>query len=159
MVGHSGYAVRRQSNESGHLPSRTLPLEQPTTSTSTSLEPPPNHHRIMPVPTDTTATRSPTRKSLYEGSTQYKHWRFSPNSLAAQRASQNKEAVAKIRDAFELDAVSSLLDSIVPTPDLDVKILARLVFIDRIFVRRRRTNTCQTLCLESGTTMCSFQVP
>lgn len=102
--------MRRQSNElpNDHLAS-AFALGQPTTSTSTPLTVLPNHHRNMPGRTDLKATHSSPRKSLYEGSTQYKHWRFSPKSLAAQRAAQNQEAVAKIRDAFELDAVSPLL--------------------------------------------------
>ncbi|KAG8927870.1 hypothetical protein FRC01_006786 [Tulasnella sp. 417] len=47
------------------------------------------------------------KKSLYEGSTQFRHWRFSSTSLAKLRASQNAEAVAKIRNAFEDDSPGS----------------------------------------------------
>ena len=47
-----------------------------------------------------------SRMSLYEGSTQYRNWRFSPEQLADTRASLNTAAVAAIRDAFEADSVS-----------------------------------------------------
>ena len=50
--------------------------------------------------------------SLYEGSTQYRHWRFSPEQLADTRASLNAAAVAAIRDAFEADTVSNILLSL-----------------------------------------------
>lgn len=43
-------------------------------------------------------------KSLYEASTQFKHWRFSPEQLSATRASLNAAAVAAIRNAFEADS-------------------------------------------------------
>ena len=46
------------------------------------------------------------RVPLYEGSTQFRHWRFSPEQLADTRASLNAAAVAAIRDAFEADLVS-----------------------------------------------------
>ncbi|KAG8923288.1 hypothetical protein FRC03_005211 [Tulasnella sp. 419] len=45
--------------------------------------------------------------SLYEGSTQFQHWRFSPTSLRTLRVTQNQAAVAKIRDAFEEDSPGS----------------------------------------------------
>ncbi|KAG8906216.1 hypothetical protein FRB99_007362 [Tulasnella sp. 403] len=48
-----------------------------------------------------------TKKSLYEASTQYQHWRFSEKALAGVRESQNNDAVTKIRDAFESDAPGS----------------------------------------------------
>ncbi len=40
---------------------------------------------------------------LYEGSTQFRHWRFSPEQLVQTRASLNAAAVTAIRDAFEAD--------------------------------------------------------
>jgi cyclin H len=49
---------------------------------------------------------SNARKPLYEGGTQYRHWRFSPEQLADTRTSLNAAAVAVIRDAFESDLVS-----------------------------------------------------
>ncbi|KAG8898648.1 hypothetical protein FRC00_002545 [Tulasnella sp. 408] len=50
---------------------------------------------------------STVKKSLYEGSTQFRHWRFSSTSLAKLRASQNEDSVSKIRHAFEDDSVST----------------------------------------------------
>ena len=50
---------------------------------------------------------APSRQSLYEGSSQYRHWRFSPEQLAATRASLNAAAVKAIKDAFETDSVHS----------------------------------------------------
>lgn len=48
------------------------------------------------------------RQSLYEGSSQYRHWRFSPQQLTATRSSLNAAAVKAIRDAFETDSVRIL---------------------------------------------------
>lgn len=47
------------------------------------------------------------RVPLYESSTQYRHWRFSPEQLADIRVSLNTAAVTAIRDAFEADLASS----------------------------------------------------
>lgn len=44
------------------------------------------------------------RVPLYEGSTQYRHWRYSPEQLRDIRTSLNTAAVAAIRDAFEADS-------------------------------------------------------
>lgn len=46
----------------------------------------------------------PGRTPLYEGSTQYRHWRFSPEELVQTRTSLNVAAVSAIRDAFEADS-------------------------------------------------------
>ena len=46
------------------------------------------------------------RVPLYEGSTQFRHWRFSPEQLAETRRALNAAAVAVIRDAFESDQAS-----------------------------------------------------
>lgn len=48
----------------------------------------------QPVP----VSAAPT---LYEGSTQYKHWRFSQADLANCRAELNQGAVAVIKGNFE----------------------------------------------------------
>ncbi|KAI0704928.1 cyclin-like protein [Cytidiella melzeri] len=48
-----------------------------------------------------------SRTSLYEGSTQYRHWRFSPEQLADTRATLNAAAVTAIRNAFEADSPGS----------------------------------------------------
>ncbi|TFY59612.1 hypothetical protein EVJ58_g5673 [Rhodofomes roseus] len=49
------------------------------------------------------AEASSSKRSIYEASTQYRHWRFSPEDLAHTRASLNTAAVSLIRDAFEAD--------------------------------------------------------
>jgi len=53
------------------------------------------------VPNDAFST-SPSH-SLYEASTQHKHWRYSRAALDEQRASLNSAAVHVIRNAFEID--------------------------------------------------------
>ncbi|KAK7463733.1 hypothetical protein VKT23_005670 [Stygiomarasmius scandens] len=42
-----------------------------------------------------------TKKPLYEASTQFKHWRYSPESLINIRSKLNEAAVAVIRQTFE----------------------------------------------------------
>ncbi|KAI0793393.1 cyclin-like protein [Abortiporus biennis] len=44
---------------------------------------------------------------LYQGSTQYRHWRFSPEELVHTRVSLNAAAVRVIKDAFEADSLGS----------------------------------------------------
>ncbi|KAG9314491.1 cyclin-like protein [Chiua virens] len=44
---------------------------------------------------------------LYEASTQFKSWRFSPEQLALTRAALNSAAVAAIRKTFEADELGS----------------------------------------------------
>lgn len=51
---------------------------------------------------------STSRTSLYEGSTQYRYWRFSPEQLVDTRTKLNADAVAAIRDAFEADSAGRL---------------------------------------------------
>ncbi|OJT11059.1 Cyclin mcs2 [Trametes pubescens] len=50
---------------------------------------------------------SSTQHSLYEGSTQYLHWRFSPEQLGRMRHTLNEDAVSAIRNAFESDSLGS----------------------------------------------------
>ena len=52
------------------------------------------------------------RKPLYEASTQYKNWRFSPEKLVNTREALNAAAVAVIRDAFEADEVQYLKSTV-----------------------------------------------
>jgi hypothetical protein len=54
---------------------------------------------------DTVPAGSAVKKPLYEGSTQYKNWRFSPEKLAYIRAALNAAAVSVIRNTFEADEV------------------------------------------------------
>ena len=56
-------------------------------------------------PISTNAEASSSKLSIYEGSTQYRHWRFSQEELARDRISLNAGAVSVIRDAFEADEV------------------------------------------------------
>ncbi|KAK0481870.1 cyclin-like protein [Armillaria novae-zelandiae] len=42
-----------------------------------------------------------TKKSIYEGSTQFKNWRYSPEKLVQVRSSLNQAAVAVIQRTFE----------------------------------------------------------
>lgn len=48
------------------------------------------------------------RISSYEGSTQFKNWRYSIIQLADIRATLNEAAVATIRNTFESDEVLTL---------------------------------------------------
>lgn len=53
---------------------------------------------------------STVKKPLYEGSTQYKSWRYSPEQLEQVRTSLNAAAVAVIRNTFEADEPGSSED-------------------------------------------------
>ncbi|KAI0079575.1 cyclin-like protein [Panus rudis PR-1116 ss-1] len=58
-------------------------------------------------PVASTSTPPGPRIPLYEGSTQFRHWRFSPEQLSETRAKLNAAAVKGIRDAFEADSPGS----------------------------------------------------
>lgn len=58
----------------------------------------------LPAPDDTVNGQQ-ARKPLFEGSTQFKNWRFSPERLHATRSALNASAVAAIRNTFEADLV------------------------------------------------------
>lgn len=45
------------------------------------------------------------RKSIWEGSSQYRHWRYSKEQLLEQRTQTNQAAVSAIKGAFEADEV------------------------------------------------------
>ncbi|KAJ7783564.1 cyclin-like protein [Mycena maculata] len=62
---------------------------------------------------------------LYEASTQFKNWRYSPGSLAEVRASLNAAAVAVIRNTFEADEPGSSSAVSFLTPDEEL-LLVRL---------------------------------
>ncbi|KZV92240.1 cyclin-like protein [Exidia glandulosa HHB12029] len=49
----------------------------------------------------------PTRRGLYESSSQYQHWRFSPAQLQEMRDNLTNKAVSTIRAAFERDEPGS----------------------------------------------------
>ncbi|KAH0838423.1 cyclin-like protein [Lanmaoa asiatica] len=59
----------------------------------------------MPSQHDTSSL--PRKTPLYEASTQFKSWRFSPERLAVVRGTLNSAAVAAIRNAFEADEPGS----------------------------------------------------
>jgi cyclin H len=48
------------------------------------------------------------RRSLWEGSSQCRHWRYSKEQLLQQRTQINGAAVSAIKNAFEADEVSIL---------------------------------------------------
>lgn len=61
-------------------------------------------------PQDRDASRSientsTERQSLWEASSQYRHWRYSRETLLSQRTRINEAAVSAIRDAFEAQEV------------------------------------------------------
>lgn len=62
---------------------------------------------MSPVATNANANdTSPVSKvPLYEGSTQYKNWRYSTEQLSHIRAGLNEAAVGVIRETFETDQV------------------------------------------------------
>jgi cyclin H len=60
------------------------------------------------VDTPTSSSAEESKKPLYEASTQFSHWRFSPEHLKQTRQRLNAEAVAVIKRAFEADAASHL---------------------------------------------------
>ncbi|KAG9078825.1 hypothetical protein FS749_009118, partial [Ceratobasidium sp. UAMH 11750] len=54
-----------------------------------------------------TSPTPPQRRPLYESSTQYRNWRFSPEQLAASRKSLNAAAVKGIQDLLEKESPGS----------------------------------------------------
>jgi cyclin H len=60
-----------------------------------SIDPPPQNG----------ASTSAEPLTLYEVSTQYKHWRFSPKQLEARRRRMNEVAVEAIRRVHEAEEV------------------------------------------------------
>ncbi|KIJ68295.1 hypothetical protein HYDPIDRAFT_165187 [Hydnomerulius pinastri MD-312] len=56
---------------------------------------------------DETAPSHAGKKPLYESSTQFKSWRYSPEQLVVVRESLNSAAVAAIRNTFEADEPGS----------------------------------------------------
>jgi len=54
---------------------------------------------------DTQIDSSTKKQPLYEGSTQYKSWRYSSEQLGRIRVSLNVAAVAAIQKTFETDQV------------------------------------------------------
>ncbi|KAH9937569.1 cyclin-like protein [Fomitopsis serialis] len=82
-----------------------------------------------PVPPPN-AEASSSKHSIYEASTQYRHWRFSPEDLAQTRTALNAAAVSVIRDAFEIDETGSSAD--VSFLDADEECLLVKLYIGKI---------------------------
>ena len=80
------------------LPSPSPPLLPPSPTLSSQ-----NMAADQSAPQNAEASSS--KHSIYEGSTQYRHWRFSQEELARNRTSLNAAAVSLVRDAFERDEV------------------------------------------------------
>ncbi|KAG8816668.1 hypothetical protein FRC17_000227, partial [Serendipita sp. 399] len=57
--------------------------------------------------TEATSNRPSERKSLWEGSSQFRHWRFSKRTLVEQRTQMNESAVNAIKITFETDEPGS----------------------------------------------------
>jgi cyclin H len=65
---------------------------------------------MSPVANANANDTSPVSKvPLYEGSTQYRNWRYSTEQLSHIRNGLNEAAVAVIRETFETDQVRSSL--------------------------------------------------
>ncbi|KAI0068422.1 cyclin-like protein [Artomyces pyxidatus] len=64
----------------------------------------------LPAPPDVPSIPPPTRTPLFEGSTQFRNWRFSQQQLHATRVSLNRSAVTAIRNTFEADLPGSSSD-------------------------------------------------
>lgn len=64
---------------------------------------------------DPQTNSSTVKRPLYEGSTQYKSWRYSPEQLEQIRTTLNVAAVSVIRNTFEADEVRNPL-SVVSVP-------------------------------------------
>ncbi|RDB28829.1 Cyclin mcs2 [Hypsizygus marmoreus] len=62
----------------------------------------------------------PPKQPLYEASTQFRNWRYSPEQLSAIRASLNAAAVAVIRQTFEVEepGSSSIVSFLTPDEEL-----------------------------------------
>ena len=104
--------------------------------------------------TDTTPAPTPTptvnadKIPLYEGSTQFRHWRFSPEELTRTRTNLNAAAVTVIRDAIEADTagrISYILDIAQRVNTFHFLLVARVIIWCIILERKRRTFTCETV--------------
>ncbi|GBE78327.1 Cyclin mcs2 [Sparassis crispa] len=85
----------------------------------------------MTAPTTaSTSEASSSKHSLYEGSTQYRHWRYSPEQLAQARTTLNAAAVKAIRDAFETDELGS--SSSVSFLNADEELLLVKLYVGKI---------------------------
>lgn len=61
---------------------------------------------VQPVVATTNGDEtSQPKRPLYEGSTQFRHWRYSEKQLNDIRVSLNSTAVNAIKHAFEVDLV------------------------------------------------------
>ncbi|CAE6418887.1 unnamed protein product [Rhizoctonia solani] len=60
-----------------------------------------------PTNTESSAPPPPPKQSLYESSTQFKHWRFSPEQLAKSRRELNHAAVESLKKLLEQEEPGS----------------------------------------------------
>ena len=96
-------------------------------------------------------TTSGERKSLWEGSSQYRHWRFSPETLLSQRTRINEAAVKAIRDTFEAQEVSvSRVYLLLPFLHLNS---GRVFRWDRVFECTGGICLGQTLCRQDSSAL------
>lgn len=92
---------------------------------------------------------------LYQASTQFRNWRYSPEQLSDIRSSLNNAAVAVIRSTFEAEEVYafniylSIIETLHP---------ARLVINCLFFDSRRGTSSCETLRNKNHTIMWPFSL-
>ncbi|KAK7694532.1 hypothetical protein QCA50_001718 [Cerrena zonata] len=91
------------------------------------------HQALNPMAAEQTpsvASTASARSPLYEASTQYRHWRFSPEQLAHTRTTLNEAAVKVIRDAFEADSPGTSAD--VSFLDADEELLLVKLYASKV---------------------------
>ena len=100
------------------------------------------------------AASTSSRQSIYEESTQYRHWRFSNEELACMRSTLNVGAVSAIRHAFENNSVSTPSSLFPKGPD--VCSVARILRCRRFLECRGGTSPGEVICWQDLTTMRAF---
>lgn len=63
---------------------------------------------MVPPMSESATVESPRKKPLYEGSTQFRNWRFSKEQLAQKRSALNVAAVEAVRGVIESDTARQL---------------------------------------------------
>jgi hypothetical protein len=100
---------------------------------------------------DIVSGSNPIRKSLWHGSSQYRNWRYSRETLRAHRTQINEVAVSAIKGAFEADEVRFDCKTITSFNNTITK--ARLFEWHRISKRRRRVCFGEVICGENIPTL------
>src|SRR4051794_30834857 len=99
---------------------------------------------------------SSARKPLFEASTQFRNWRFSPEQLHQTRTELTEAAVAVIRNSFEVYEVRAQCSA----SDATAKsIQARVVSQCSLSERRRRVPACAALFVQNTSAMCTLSFP